>query len=273
MDCFQVQEHFKAIKTIEQFFKTNFTKYESYVSKAVREDLNHAGRPKGGLAQLVCKSSKIKEERIASQNWRIQAQMLHINGFKLLWVNVYFPTDPQTQRIDETELNATLKDLENIIETSKVNNIIVGGDWNYDDSRTSRFCRIVNDFLEKHELVSVWDKFGADYTYQHNNLTSFSTIDHFFVNQHFLENCVDAAPIHLVDNRSNHSPIMIKVKIPEVIERSNLKPQVTTKPDWRKASDEDKDNFTAELHEKLSDLEMPDSLFCTDVTCENPEHS
>ena len=107
VDCFQVQEHFKAIKTIEQFFKTNFTKYESYVSKAVREDLNHVGRPKGGLAQLVCKSSKIKKERVASQSWRIQAQILHINGFKLLWVNVYFPTDPQTQQIDETELNAT----------------------------------------------------------------------------------------------------------------------------------------------------------------------
>ena len=53
-DCLQIQEHFKAIKTIEQFFKSNFKKYDSYVKKAVRDNSSHAGRPRGGLAQFVC---------------------------------------------------------------------------------------------------------------------------------------------------------------------------------------------------------------------------
>ena len=244
VDCLQIQEHFKAIKTSDQFFKTNFKKYDSYVKKAVRDNSSHAGRPRGGLAQFVSKERNIKKERISSSSWRILAQILHVNDYKLLWINVYMPTDPQTQSMDESEAISTLNEIEKIIQNNKFNDLLCAGDFNYDESRKTKFCRIVYEFLQKNGLLSVWGKFPASYTYQHNTLTSFSTIDHFFVTESFLENCVDAAPIHLPDNQSNHSPIMLRIRIPEYVTRAKLKPIVTRKPDWKKADDNDKEKFT-----------------------------
>ena len=173
------------------------------------------------------------------------------------------PTDPQNMQLNETELTDTLAEVDKIIEKSKFHDIICGGDFNYDPNRTSRFCSIMNDFLEKHGLVSVWSKFPADFTYQHHNLISFSTIDHFFVTERFLDNCVDASPIHLGDNRSNHSPIMLKVKLPEVASPEKPEKVIKRKPDWNNATDDDKDEYHDVLHEKLLDLPVPDSLSCT----------
>ena len=86
----------------------------------------------------------------------------------------------------------------------------------------------------KNDLVSVWEKFPADFTYQHTDLTSFSTIDHFYVTRKFLDNCLDAAPIHDGSNRSNHSPIMLKIRVPEVIEMKQPENAQISKPNWWK---------------------------------------
>ena len=271
--CCQVQEHFKATKTVSQFFKSNFKKYDCYVTPAVRDNSNHAGRPKGGLTQLTLKDRKIKKESIQSLNWRVQAQILHINDYKLLWLNAYFPTDPQTQNFDESEILATLATIEKIISDTQFNDILLGGDMNYDEGRNTGFCRVINEFLSKNDLVSIWSKFPCDFTYQHLNLTSFSTIDHFFVTESFLENCVDAAPMHFAENRSNHSPIMLKIKLPEDIIKDQTRPIVKTVPSWRKATDGDKDDYTYYVHEKLSNLPIPESLYCQDVLCKDPHHS
>ena len=68
-------------------------------------------------------------------------------------------------------------------------------------------------------------------------MNSFSTIDHFFCTEHFLERVVMGGPIHLPDNLSNHDPIMIKLKLPEPGEKIICKPVITTKPSWKKADD------------------------------------
>ena len=107
-----------------------------------------------------------------------------------------------------------LNEIENIISMFIFNDILLGGDFHYDSSRMSRFCRIISEFISKNDLVSLWSKFQCDFTYQHVNLTSLSTIDHFFVTSDFLVNCIDAAPIQLADSRSNHSPIMLKIQFP-----------------------------------------------------------
>ena len=273
VDLLQIQEHFKAIKSVDNYFKKNFTDFDSFVMPAIRDNENHAGRPKGGLTQFVKKGGKFKKERISSSSWRVQCQVLHVENYKLLWMNIYMPTDPQTMQLNETELVDTLAEIEKIIEKTKFHDVICGGDYNYDQNRTSRFCSIINEFLEKHGLVSVWSKFPADFTYQHNNLISFSTIDHFFVTERFLDNCVDASPIHLGDNRSNHSPIMLKVKLPDATIPQKPEKVIKRKPDWNNASDDDKDEYHDVLHEKLLDLPVPESLSCSNCLCKDPEHS
>ena len=53
IDLLQLQEHFKATKSIEAFFRKNFENtYDSYVIPAYREQFQDSGRAKGGLAQL-----------------------------------------------------------------------------------------------------------------------------------------------------------------------------------------------------------------------------
>ena len=260
IEFLQLQEHFKAIKTVDQYFKKNFSDFDSFIVPAFRECDSHAGRPKGGLSQCSRMNVNVKKEKIVCKNWRIQAQILHFGSFKLLWINVYFPTDPQTGQFDSAELLATLSDIDGIINNNNFSELLLGGDFNYDRSRSTRFCSLVSDFLVKHGLVSCWEKFNANYTYQHTNLSSFSTIDHFFVSEHFLNNCIDAAPIHLGDNRSNHSPIVLKIQLPTVPEKEQVKTSVPNRPSWSKASSEDIDNYTQLLHDKLQDLSMPDPI-------------
>ena len=103
IDLLQLQEHFKATQSVGKFFRTHFTNYDNYVTPAVRPAIDCAGRPKGGLCQFVHKKCGFKKERIKSNSWRVQAQILHVNEYKLLWLNVYFPTDSQLQNFDETE--------------------------------------------------------------------------------------------------------------------------------------------------------------------------
>ena len=53
VQLFQLQEHFKAIKKVDSYFKQNFKMYDSYAIPAINENVNHLGRPRGGLAQTV----------------------------------------------------------------------------------------------------------------------------------------------------------------------------------------------------------------------------
>ena len=257
---------------MNSYFAKNFSTFNCHVTPAVRENVSHAGRPKGGLCQFVLKESKFKKEPIPCLNWRIQAQILHLNDYKLLWINVYMPTDPQTMELNENELISTLNEIERIVSISSFHDVLLGGDWNFDKSRTSRFCRIISDFLSRNNLLSVWDKFQCDFTYQHTNLTSFSTIDHFFVTNNFLENCLDAAPIHLGDNRSNHSPIMVKLKLPENVFKEKIKPTIKNIPSWKNATEMDTQNYAEYVHEKLSSFPTPVSLQCKDVLCQDHEN-
>ena len=51
--------------------------------------------------------------------------------------------------MDETELLSTLEDLEDIIENSTFDDALFAGDWNWDESRNTRFVRIVQEFMRR----------------------------------------------------------------------------------------------------------------------------
>ena len=127
IDCFQLQEHFKASKTVEKLFKQEFSKYKCYVSPAVRDQNQEAGRAKGGLAELCLNDLDIIKEKIFTINWRLQAQILHIETYRLLWINCYFPTDPKSLNYDNEELNSVLEEIENILDSSSLDDCILGG--------------------------------------------------------------------------------------------------------------------------------------------------
>ena len=81
--------------------------------RPVRQD---SGRASGGLAQLTSKDIDIKKGRIATRNYRIQAQILNLPSGKILWMNTYFPTDPQViGEYDDTDLQEVLGEIESIL--------------------------------------------------------------------------------------------------------------------------------------------------------------
>ena len=113
-----IQEHFKICKTIDKYFSREFPKYSSYVVPAFRHKGQDSGRPKAGLAQLNKKNLDISKSRIDSNSYRVQAQLISFPTNELLWINVYFPTDPLTVDFDDMGLNSVLNSIDNIVEKS-----------------------------------------------------------------------------------------------------------------------------------------------------------
>ena len=89
-----VQEHFKRIKTLSRLFRSEFPKFDSFALPAHREEGRDTGRAQGGLAQLVMKGC-VRRQQVATGGWRLQAQILHFEKWRILWINCYFPTDPR----------------------------------------------------------------------------------------------------------------------------------------------------------------------------------
>ena len=118
MTSYQLQEHFKTNKFVDKFFKDQFPEHSSYVIPGFREQEQDSGRPKGGIAQLRDKTMDIKVDRVKTDNFRIQAQVLHFPTTKILWLNVYFPTDPGGEIFNEEELLDLLQEIENIMDAA-----------------------------------------------------------------------------------------------------------------------------------------------------------
>ena len=190
-----------------------------------------------------------------------------------MWINCYFPTDPQTVQLNDHDITEAQDEIENILDNNVYDDCIVGGDFNFDNRRTSGFANSMRDILSKLGIQSVWDKFAVDFTHLHIDSKSSSVLDHFFVNKRLLELVEDAGPIHLGDHLSRHSPIMMKIRLPQVAHTKSEKPEIKIprRPAWYKASEDDIDSYTQILDQKLGQLEIPASMTCTDVSCKDEQ--
>ena len=71
-----LQEHFKTLKSTDQWFKKQFRNYSTYVVPAHRAPGVDSGRGTGGLAQLSLKCLAVRKTRVLSNSPRVQAQVL-----------------------------------------------------------------------------------------------------------------------------------------------------------------------------------------------------
>ena len=110
-DFISIQEHFKVTKSLEKYFLDEYPACTSYVIPAQRDKEQDSGRAKGGLAMLCNKNINVKKQRLKSNSFRIQVQVLSLPQTKLLWINTYMPTDPQTIIYDNQDLLNTLADI------------------------------------------------------------------------------------------------------------------------------------------------------------------
>ena len=106
-----LQEHFKTVKSTDQWFKKQFSKYHAHVIPAYRLPGVDSGRGIGGLVQLAGKGLAVNRARVVVKSQRVQAQILTFPTCKILWINSYLPCDPQKEQFDDTELIQTLSEI------------------------------------------------------------------------------------------------------------------------------------------------------------------
>ena len=144
VDFLSIQEHFKFSATTNQYFSKKFQDYYSYIIAAHRSPGQEHGRAKAGLAQLTRKGVQVKKERISSQSFRVQAQVLNLSTTRILWINTYLPTDPQlVGQYDDEALREVLEEVEGVLANSSYDNVVWGSDLNWDMTRNTHFSRTI----------------------------------------------------------------------------------------------------------------------------------
>ena len=268
-----IQEHFRTARTIEKFFMEQFHDYNSYIMPGFRNDGINGGRPKAGLAQLSKASVSVRKERVLIDSKRVQAQILNFPSSRLLWINAYFPTDPGTITFDDRELMEVLNAIEGILDTAQFDDVLLAADMNWDLTRQTGFALSVRQFLNRVNLCSIWESKSINYTHIHTDDKSFSTIDHFIVNERLLDLVTDCGPLHLGDNMSRHSPIMVRINLGALVERRKSEVVRPRRPTWYKASEQQQVDYRIDLDKRLKRVALPDSLDCRDTHCREETHS
>ena len=137
----------------DKYLRAKFDQFHPYVIPGYRLSGQDRGRPKAGLAQLSGKSLDIRKDRVKTNSYRLQVHVLNFPTSRLLWINVYLPTDPQTVVFDDSELLDVFHELSNIMEVSEYTNIVVNGDLDWDPSRGTGFSNAMKHFADRVGLV------------------------------------------------------------------------------------------------------------------------
>ena len=234
------------------------------------------GRPKNGMFIAVPSLMKefAKEMNVSSD--RLQCVIVELKTCKILLINSYFPTDPRAD-FDENELLILFAEIERIVTECEFDHLVLGGDFNADFKRNSKFVSLVKDFVGKLELERSWSLFSADFTHvsERDSRTYTSLIDHFFWSSKLSESVVDAGVIHVPENMSDHSPIYCKIGLSMICtsKETNKHYPKNVVPTWKKANEQQRENYELVLGSKLDQIDLPEQcLNCRDVHCKAPHH-
>ena len=270
-----LQEHFKTVKTTNEWFNQQFSDFHSYVTPAFRLPGVDSGRGKGGLAQLATRQLEVGRARVGTSSPRLQAQILTFPTCNILWINGYMPCDPQLQSFDDTDLVSTLSEVESLVTTHTTCEVVWASDMNWDTSRDNHFTRTVAAALQRIGLTSVWEGREIDYTHIHTDGVSTSTIDHFLVSRGLLKLVEECGPVHQGDNLSRHSPILLSLRLGEM-ERQEVpeQPPPRRMPAWDRATTEELEEYRSVLEVRLQTIQCPASMSrCTNISCQVQSHS
>ena len=112
-----------------------------------------------------------------------------------------------------------------------------------------------------------------NFTHVHTDLKSTSILDNFLVNERLLGLVMDAGVLHLGDDLSRHSPIMLKLDMGAIRAKPNRRVEPKPRrPDWYKATQDHIAEYTEILDDKLNEIMFPESIFCTDTSCTDQQH-
>ena len=241
---------------------------------AIKDGLE--GRPKSGMFIAVPLLLKESVKDVPVDSNRLQCAIVTLSGVRILIVNSYFPTAPRTN-FDEHELLVLFAEIKMVIDENSFDHIVLGGDFNADFSRRTKFVTIVSEFMDQLDVNGSWSTFQADFSHvtEKDEKTYTSLIDHFFWDNSFSDRVVDAGVLHVPENMSDHSPIYCKLNMEIAVSMERSRDQKAKKyiPSWQKADDTQKESYRLDLKDKLDRLHLPTHcLNCRDVHCNEPDH-
>ena len=207
--------------------------------------------------------------------WRVQAARISFKSSNILLINTYFPTDPQRENQDESDLLETLGYVKKVVEQNACDGLLWAGDLNSDFSRNSSHTAAVQAVLHELGLHQGWDRFDIDYTAAHDMLgqTFTSTLDHFIWSPSLDKSVLDAGVLHLPDNKSDHSPIYCKISFSSIQQTFSVPKTSQAKPSWKRANLEQKSEYRDKLSARLSLVSLPYSVLqCRHVHCKDSQH-
>ena len=155
--------------------------------------------------------------------------------------------------------------------------------WNTHFPRHTTHVRLVSEFVEQLGITVFWSHpdndpnhliQNVDYTHSsvRNNVITSSTVDH-FIGSNMVYECVkEAGVIHSADNFSDHSPIYAKLNIGE-LDRTLEAQTYRSFPSWKKATNDDKVNFSNDLAIRLNNVHLPGGVDCLNVKCKCDDHN
>ena len=274
-----IQEHFQLDKNIYKI-QNEFNNHCVFSLPAVKSNASiNKGRPSGGISMIYSKNiQRFVTHIIVPKSDRVQALKVSFPHGTYIFINVYFPSDPQRANFNEELLLKTLQDLRYILNSNDTENFVILGDINSDFSRNTRFVNIVRQFMEENQLMTLWEKFDCDFTNiqpLQNARFSFSTIDHFLIKRQCLDNYIDACVLHLGENLSNHEIIYLKMTCPHNSTEDNQQSTEVfkNKPNWSKISINQIEMLRENLIERMSSVYLPDTaLCCRDLHCGDEQH-
>ena len=270
-----LQEHFKTVNSTKQWFRQQFRDYHTFVTQAYRLPGIDTGRGRGGLAQLSTREMSNQRKRVETKSPRLQAQILSFPKCKILWINCYFPCDPQLQHFDDSELVKVLNEIEDMVLSQNECEIVLSGDLNWERCRDNHFTRTVAETMGRLGLTSVWETRDVDYTHIHTDGVHTSVLDHFLVSQKLLPLTEECYAVHTGDNLSRHSPIFLTLNLGKFEKKQDAKqPPPRRLPDWNRVSQCELENYKMELCARLHSVQIPKSaLSCQDINCQDGSHN
>lgn len=279
IDFLCLQEHFLLKNNVFKL-QNEFNNFNYSVVPATKQDcMISSGRPSGGIAILWPKASLLKVHQLkVNGSSRVQAVMI---DSRIILINCYFPCDTQNGNFNEFELLKCLEDIRCIVLSHPNKEVLLAGDLNADFSRNTPFVNLVRDLMLELKLVDTWWTHPIDFTFSSciNNRTSFSTLDHFLINDSVTNNVLEAGTIHLGDNLSGHEPIYLSLTMnnaiyidPSSANKYSQSNNLDYKPCWNKVTPDQLIKFKDDLQHNINSMNIPQGIFCNDVLCSNPCH-
>ena len=222
------------------------------VSAMDESNIIQAGRPYGGCGIVWHKNLQLSFVPIQTVSKRLCALNIKSSNVNILIINVYMPYDDHTENSFNT-YGDTLCEISSIIQSFNGCDIILGGDFNVDFSRTgSKNLDLLKDFLITENLTcESLQCIANNFTYE-SSTGNKSFIDHFLVSSSFTST---VSVSYDGNNLSDHKPISMETNY--VANTTTFRSISNYFLNWEHASPENIQNNKTLLDSHLNNFLIP----------------